>query len=255
MGIPIAPQTWKPNARDGIATGVLRTNDVSGYRHILALADRFGLDTSAQHHAAAVSEFGALPVDKFRQTTLRPQRNRWQTQAIRHGSTNFCPTKASRCRTWRTRYTRCAERPSGKACWRAISSPRRPPCTTAAVASRPVRRAAGGRFRFARATEWLQNQRLNVPLDTARHAVETVAEERQVHPVREYLGAQEHDGPPRADTLLIDYFGAADAPLNRAIGAKSLSAPLPAYSNPAANWTPCRFSKGVRGCLNPPRWP
>ena len=40
----------------------VRTNDVSGWRHILALADRFGLDTAPQHHAAAVAEFGALPV-------------------------------------------------------------------------------------------------------------------------------------------------------------------------------------------------
>jgi putative DNA primase/helicase len=39
----------------------VRTNDVSGWRHVLGLADRLGVDTSAQRHESAVSEFGALP--------------------------------------------------------------------------------------------------------------------------------------------------------------------------------------------------
>jgi len=39
----------------------IRTNDVSGWRHVLNLADQFGLDTSPWRHAAAVAEFGVLP--------------------------------------------------------------------------------------------------------------------------------------------------------------------------------------------------
>jgi putative DNA primase/helicase len=39
----------------------LRTNDVSGWRHVLTLADRCGADVSEYSTATAVAEFGALP--------------------------------------------------------------------------------------------------------------------------------------------------------------------------------------------------
>ena len=39
----------------------LRTNDVSGWRHVLTIADRCGLDTKPWRTATAAAEFGALP--------------------------------------------------------------------------------------------------------------------------------------------------------------------------------------------------
>ena len=50
----------------------LRTNDLSGYRHILTLAERFGVDTTPQRHAAAVAEFGAVPESQECYAALSP---------------------------------------------------------------------------------------------------------------------------------------------------------------------------------------
>ena len=48
--------------------------------------------------------------------------------------------------------------------------------------------------------EWLQQQRIDVSLNVAEHAVEMVATERRYHPVIEYLESIEWDGTPRLDT-------------------------------------------------------
>jgi putative DNA primase/helicase len=54
-------------------------------------------------------------------------------------------------------------------------------------------------------------------------AIEAVAREHPVHPVREYLKALRHDGRPRLDTWLTKYLGAAAAePYLRAVGRKFL---------------------------------
>ena len=49
------------------------------------------------------------------------------------------------------------------------------------------------------------------------------ARQRPFHPVREYLNSVTWDGTPRLDRWLISYGGAADTPLNRAVGALVLS--------------------------------
>ena len=46
------------------------------------------------------------------------------------------------------------------------------------------------------------------------------AKERSYNPVHEFILKEEWDGVPRIDTLLIDYLGAEDTPLNRAISRK-----------------------------------
>ncbi|CAD5273079.1 Virulence-associated E family protein (fragment) [Bosea sp. 62] len=51
-----------------------------------------------------------------------------------------------------------------------------------------------------------------------RDALHMMALENSYHPIRDYLAGLEWDGKPRIDTLLVDYFGAEDTPLNRAIG-------------------------------------
>ena len=52
-----------------------------------------------------------------------------------------------------------------------------------------------------------------------------VAAERAYHPIRDYLeGLPEWDGIPRVDTLLVDYFGAADNSYTSA--SESLQPPL-----------------------------
>ena len=51
-----------------------------------------------------------------------------------------------------------------------------------------------------------------------------VANKNRRHPVREYLDGLKWDGKPRVDTLFVDYLGAEDTPLNRAMTRKALAA-------------------------------
>jgi predicted P-loop ATPase/phage/plasmid primase-like uncharacterized protein len=70
--------------------------------------------------------------------------------------------------------------------------------------------------------EWLQHQGIIVPASIAGQAVETVARDREFHPVREYLDGLEWDGTPRLDLWLTTYLGAADSVYVRAVGARWL---------------------------------
>jgi predicted P-loop ATPase len=51
-------------------------------------------------------------------------------------------------------------------------------------------------------------------------AIATVAEQRQFHPVCDYLDKLKWDGAPRLDAWPIYYLGCDDTPLHRAVGAK-----------------------------------
>lgn len=57
-------------------------------------------------------------------------------------------------------------------------------------------------------------------IDTANY----VASRHSFHPVREYLSGLKWDGIPRLDTLIIDYLGAVDNELNRALTRKHFCA-------------------------------
>lgn len=70
--------------------------------------------------------------------------------------------------------------------------------------------------------EWLQHQGITVPASIAGQAVETVARDREFHPVREYLDGLEWDGVARLDRWLTTYLGAADSVYVRAVGARWL---------------------------------
>ena len=52
------------------------------------------------------------------------------------------------------------------------------------------------------------------------HAIQTVAREDRVHPVRDYLNALKWDGTPRLDRFLTRYFGVEDSPYVRAVGSR-----------------------------------
>lgn len=70
--------------------------------------------------------------------------------------------------------------------------------------------------------EWLQHQGIRVPASIAGQAVETVARDREFHPVREYLDGLEWDGAARLDRWLVTYLGTADTVYVRAIGPRWL---------------------------------
>jgi putative DNA primase/helicase len=70
------------------------------------------------------------------------------------------------------------------------------------------------------ATEWLQRAGIHAQPETVAQAVEVVARERPLHPVRDYLDRLAWDGTPRLDSWLIDHLGVADFPYARAVGAR-----------------------------------
>jgi predicted P-loop ATPase len=74
----------------------------------------------------------------------------------------------------------------------------------------------------ARATEWLQHKGIMVGLETTGVAVQTVARERQFHPVMDFLERCRWDGDNRLDTWAITYLGSEDTPYCRAVAARWL---------------------------------
>lgn len=71
-----------------------------------------------------------------------------------------------------------------------------------------------------RAAEWLQHRGILVGPETAGAAAQSVAMERQFHPVRDYLQGLKWDGSGRLDGWLATYCGAVASPYIHAIGAR-----------------------------------
>jgi hypothetical protein len=71
---------------------------------------------------------------------------------------------------------------------------------------------------------WLQSQDIQVDPRITKDAIVRVAYMNKYHPVREMLRSLVWDGVRRLDTWLIDYAGAEDTPLNRAVSRKWLIA-------------------------------
>lgn len=72
--------------------------------------------------------------------------------------------------------------------------------------------------------------------DKISDAVSLIGKRNAYHPVRDYLDGLEWDGLPRLDTWLIDFAGAEDTPLNRAISRKMLCAAVRRARKPG-----CKF--------------
>lgn len=67
-------------------------------------------------------------------------------------------------------------------------------------------------------------------------AVKAVSEKHRFHPVRDYLDPLEWDGVPRLEKLFIDYLGAEDTELNRAVTRKAFTAGIARIYRPG-----CKF--------------
>jgi predicted P-loop ATPase len=67
---------------------------------------------------------------------------------------------------------------------------------------------------------WLQHEGIFVSVETAGHAVQTVAMEGKFHPVREYLDALEWDGVRRLEVWLSRYAGAGQTRYVAAVGSR-----------------------------------
>jgi hypothetical protein len=59
--------------------------------------------------------------------------------------------------------------------------------------------------------EWLQRNRIFVSVEIASQAVQTVAAQRRVHPVRHHLNSLNWDGVPRLDGWLSKYLGVEES--------------------------------------------
>ena len=74
-----------------------------------------------------------------------------------------------------------------------------------------------------------------------------VSSDRVYHPVKEYLAGLKWDGKERVDTLLIDYFGAADTPYVRAVIRKTLVAAVARIFEPGKKFDSILVLNGPQG--------
>ncbi len=74
-----------------------------------------------------------------------------------------------------------------------------------------------------------------------------LADERGFNPVRDFITAEEWDGKARVDTLLIDYLGADDTELTRAVTRKWLTAAVARVFNPGCKFDGVLTLQGPQG--------
>lgn len=72
--------------------------------------------------------------------------------------------------------------------------------------------------------------------DKIYDAFEAMMSKRRFHPIRDYLNAQLWDGEQRLETLLIDYLGAVDNELTRAMTRKTFVASVARVMRPGTKW-------------------
>jgi len=88
----------------------------------------------------------------------------------------------------------------------------------------------------------------NMQAQTIQDALEVVGTEFSFHPVLNYFSClPAWDGVPRVETLLHDYLGAADTPLNRAMVRKTLCGAVNRIHNPGSKWDHLLIIEGKQG--------
>lgn len=78
-------------------------------------------------------------------------------------------------------------------------------------------------------------------------ALQTVFTQHGYHPVRDYLNTLEWDGVPRLEKLVIDYIGAEDTELNRAMTCKHFTAAVARVMDPGCKYDHCLILAGPEG--------
>ena len=97
------------------------------------------------------------------------------------------------------------------------------------------------------ATEWLHHQDIFVSVETAGIAVESVAEEKTFHPVRDYLESLTWDGTHRLATWLTDHLGAAPTPYTEAVGTRWMISAVARIFEPGCKADCCLILEGAQG--------
>ena len=83
--------------------------------------------------------------------------------------------------------------------------------------------------------------------DKIKDAKDAIFTRHRVHPIREYLNGLEWDGVPRLDTLMVDYMGAEDTALNRAMTRKHFVAAVSRVMKPGCKYDYCLIVTGAEG--------
>lgn len=109
-----------------------------------------------------------------------------------------------------------------------------------------------------KATQWRDRDDANLRIymeenygitgkDKIKDAKAAVLTKHQAHPIRDYLNALEWDGVPRLERLIIDYVGAEDTPLNRAMTRKHFTAAVARVMRPGCKYDYCLILTGQEG--------
>ncbi len=98
-----------------------------------------------------------------------------------------------------------------------------------------------------RTADSLQRYQIIVNPNTARDAVELIAKESIVHPVREYLQSLKWDKKPRVSGWLSAYLGADPNRLNTAIGKAWLVSAVARIFRPGCQADYCLSLEGMQG--------
>lgn len=108
------------------------------------------------------------------------------------------------------------------------------------------------------AGQWTDNDDANLRVWLERHyditgkekindALTAVLTRHSYHPIREYLNGLEWDGVQRLDRIVIDYMGAEDSALNRAMCRKHFTAAVARVFNPGCKYDYCLIMSGAEG--------
>ncbi len=94
---------------------------------------------------------------------------------------------------------------------------------------------------------WSQRNGVLVSDEVAGKAVQTVARDQRVHPVRQYLDALVWDGVPRLEGWLIVYLGVKDTTYTRAVGVRWMVAAVARIYRPGCKADCCLILEGPQG--------
>lgn len=94
---------------------------------------------------------------------------------------------------------------------------------------------------------WLEKHYDITGKEKIADALTAVLTRHSYHPIRDYLGGLTWDGVPRLDRIIIDYMGAEDSELNRAMSRKHFVAAVARVFNPGCKYDYCLIMSGAEG--------
>jgi predicted P-loop ATPase len=97
--------------------------------------------------------------------------------------------------------------------------------------------------------EWIQEQGIPAAAAVVGRAIQTVAREKPMHPVRNYLHALKWDLTQRLDTWLARYLGAEDGPYVQAVGSRFLISAVARVEQPGCKVDQVLILEGAQGIL------